>query len=123
MGLKEEEPQTVPGSSERPGRFLSLREDRSEALWVMDWFPGLMVVAGAKKTRSTSSSQVVPWTGRSAMGEREREAGDSLLYLGMGWGAHKRWGSRKKSLRLCLDPRSGQGAVSACGGSGLRRSG
>ena len=60
MGLKEEEPQTVPGSSERPGRFLSLREDRSEALWVMDWFPGLMVVSVAKKTRSTSSSQVVP---------------------------------------------------------------
>ena len=38
--------------------------------------------------------------------EREREAGDSLLYLGGGLGAHKRWDSRKKSLRLCLDPRS-----------------
>ena len=40
--------------------------------------------------------------------EREREAGDSLLYLGMGWGAHKRLGLRKKSLRLETVPGSSE---------------
>ena len=87
MGLKEEEPQTVPGSSERPGRFLSLREDRSEALclWVMNWFSGLMVAAGAKKTRSTSSSQVVPKGPKGPM---------------------ERWNAGQAALR-CAPPRGG----------------
>ena len=60
MGLKEEEPQTVPGSSERPGRCLSLRRVRPEALWVMNLFSGLLMVPASKKMRSTSSSQVGP---------------------------------------------------------------
>ena len=54
---------------------------------------------------------------------REREAGDSLLDLGEGWEPIKGVRGSRKSSRTASDPLSGQGAVTACGGSGLRRSG